>query len=168
MSRFGENVVDLLWAVGEGFIDRLKSLSSSMVEDDEYVLIFFLFLVVPTLIVMAFVARCIRRAHNRVRYASEYVEQNPYAFITSSSSASDSSSSDEAEGSQAAAKQYTMEEVFSVARKLTEQETMQRRNARRAETARAAAAAAANAPSASLSAPVSETQSSDKKNDWRL
>jgi hypothetical protein len=162
MSRFVENVVNLFWEVGGGFIDRLKAISSYLVEDDEYVLIFVLFLGVPAIIVMWLIARVIRRTHNRVRYASEYVEQNPDAFVTSSSSSSSSSSDDDdinnATGNSNRArrsKQYTMEEVYSAAQKLTQQETLRRRAARRAEAEAAAAAAAASAETSETAATLS-------------
>ncbi|KPA73376.1 unspecified product [Leptomonas pyrrhocoris] len=180
MSRFGESVVDLLWAAGEGVIDRLKFLSRSLVEDDEYVLVFLLFLGVPAIVAMGLIARVIRRTHDRVRYAAEYEEQDADAFTTSSSSAarsssssSSSSSEDEDECGATAARRYTMEEIATAARQLTEQETLQRRKARRAAaeaeaeavTLEVTAAAAAEPPSASASAPepAAPAEVSDRK-----
>lgn len=171
MSRFFDHVLDLSWAAAEGVVDRLKFLSSSLVEDDEYILIFVLCLGVPAVVVLIFIARYIRRTHDRVRYAAEYVERDPQAFVTSSSSATDSndeSSSSDAEraGGSASRRRFTMEEVAAASQRLTAQETVRRRTARRAAEAQAAAeAAAAEAEAEPSSSPTAAAEISDKKND---
>ncbi|KPI82902.1 hypothetical protein ABL78_8088 [Leptomonas seymouri] len=157
MLRFGENIVSLMVAWGDDFIGQLKSLSSSLVEDDEYLLLFILLLGVPAIIVLGLIARVIHRTHNRVRYATEYVEQDPDAFVTSSSSSEESG--------EEAADQYTVEEVLAMAQSLSSQEKLQRRAARRAEASGIGARGATGPPLASAPAPAASAEISDKKNN---
>lgn len=140
MSRFLEHLHDLVGAFTEYVLEPLKATSRGLVEDDEYVLVFIVFLGIPALVVTLLIARCIRRAHNRVRYASEYRDTEGTDYVSTSSS-SVSSGADEVETDlpstaglrrrRGRRNEVSMDEVVHAARQLTEQETERRRRNRR-------------------------------------
>lgn len=117
-------------------LEALKRLSASLVTDDEYVLIFVIFLGLPAVLILWFIYRYIQRYHNRVRYASEYVRDSD-SFVTSSST----SSSDDEEngggrrGNRAEERFISMEEVIRETQTITAQERLRRRGARRTAAA---------------------------------
>ncbi|KAK7197864.1 hypothetical protein NESM_000740000 [Novymonas esmeraldas] len=143
MSRFGEQLSDMVWGYGEDLMSTLKSASRSFVEDDEYLLVFIVALGIPCLLVLWAISRYIARAHNRVRYASEYRDTDGTDYVSSSSSSSSGgSSSAENSGEDAVTRRThrhhrrrhppppTMDEVVQAAAQLTEQETVRRRRSR--------------------------------------
>ncbi|CAJ1016715.1 hypothetical protein IOCL2690_000119800 [Leishmania lindenbergi] len=135
MSRFAEYLVGIAWGYSKYTIEAFNNISRSLVKDDEYILMFLIFLCIPAVLIMWAIARCIRRSHNRVRYASEYrgADSSDYATSSSNSSNNSRSSDDDAahHGNRRSGRRPTIEEVVQAAQQLTEQETMRRRRNRR-------------------------------------
>ncbi|KAG5487119.1 hypothetical protein LSCM1_07792 [Leishmania martiniquensis] len=127
MSRLAEGLVDAPWGYSEPLIGGLKAVSRSLVEEGERISLLPIFLGVPAVLVMVAISRCIDRAHNRVRYASEYCDFDGNDYVTSSSDSSNSrsNSDDDAaeQGNRRLGRRPTIDEVVQAAQQLTDQET---------------------------------------------
>ncbi|KAG5512075.1 hypothetical protein GH5_08032 [Leishmania sp. Ghana 2012 LV757] len=135
MSYFAEHLVNMPWGYSEGIIEAFKTISRSLVEGDEYVLLLLIFLGIPAALIMWSISRSIDRAHSRVRYASAYRDEDGTDYATSSSGSSASRSSSDGEAAYRAHRRSglrpTMDEVVQAAQQLTGQETACRRRRQR-------------------------------------